>query len=365
MDQFSNSATRQLLNLGGSFRRWTRASIAALVADLAGRSGSAAKIRTLILAGEDRTEIYGQSRNGTRDLRTAIASTPETIVTDLRSTLKGRAARNVLLRIDSARAVIKNLVLPATARDVIPAIVRNKVESLAPWPLPEVMWGYRVADRLQPGNIAVEVAIVSRKTVESLLSAVGSAGARVAHLDIAGSANEKAGIGIDFRGPWRARKVKWMISGVMSLAALAALLAASYGTYLAVQAQRQNTAAISQIAELKSILVNGKSAGAISAKLVEANKLYLRKKDNVPVVTIVNGLTSAIPDGTWLDALDFDNDRLTIAGRSMDVSSVIESLERSELFTNVNFASATQRDAKAQNNIFSISAAIEKKADTQ
>jgi general secretion pathway protein L len=253
---------------------------------------------------------------------------------------------------------VKKVTLPATALEVLPAIVRNKVESLAPWPLSEVMWGYRVSDTAQSGQVGVDVAIVSRKSADVLLSAVHNAGVKVIQLDVGDRSDDPHGIQIDFLGPARAKRARRLVTSVMSAAAIAALMAGTYGLYLALSLQSE-LASVDRRARLLEEKLLGGGTAKVSAKLSEANKLYQRRKESLPVVAMLNSLTKAVPNGTWLNGIDYGGGQLTITGRGNGIAGVIESLEKSDTFANVNFASATQRDASLQADIFSISADIQ------
>ena len=365
MDQFSNSLTRQIVNLGGGFWHFLSACVTAFVSDLAGSAADASTCRTMILVKDGLTEVYGQSKMGVRDLRARFGSGPAEITAELRAKLKGSATKSVLLRVDSARAVVKKIPLPVAALEVMPAIVRNKVESLAPWPLHEVMWGYRVPVPSHSGHVDVEVGIVGRKTVNDLLAAIRGAGARVTHLDISAAADEVSGIGIDFLGPSRAGAARRIVAGVMSLAGIVSVMAASYGIYLAFSTWGEMAVVDRRAADIHEVLLNGRGAGEVNARLSLANKLYERKKDTPPVINILNTLTKVVPDSSWLNSIDYGGNQLTISGRGTEIARVIENLETSDIFADVNFASATQRDADLQADIFSISAAIQTQGQTQ
>lgn len=362
MEQYSNSATRQLFNAGGGLGRWIGSTISALVDDLAGSGGVSSSRRTMIVASGKGSEIHVRDGQADRRLVARADGGLAELMALMKRELQGAAKKDVLLRIGSDMAVSRRISLPAAALDVLPAVVRNKVESLAPWPLAEVMWGHRIADSSQPGQAEVEVGIVSRKTVDGLLAALREGGANVRYLEIASMIDEGENIVIDFLGSGRTGKVSRMLTGAMSAATVIALGFAAYGIYLGFTAQTQVWATEERIAELQQGLLGGRKGGVMDARLREANALYERKKDTLPVVVVLNALTQNVPDGTWLTTIDYAENRITIAGKSHEVAKVIESLDSSDVFAQVNFASATQRDADLDADTFSLSAAIEPKA---
>ena len=361
MEQYSNSATRQLFNAGGGFGRWIKSTISALVDDLAGSGGVSSAKRAMVVVSGEGSEIHVRGGQAGRHLAARSAGGLAGLTLLLQRELKGAARHDILLRIGAGMAVSRRVSLPGAALEVLPAVVRNKVESLAPWPLAEVLWGHRIADRSQPGLIEVEVGIVSRKTVDGLLAALREGGASVRYLEVASMIDEGENITIDFLGSGRAGKVRRIVMGAMSVAIVLALGVAAYGVFLAVTAQTQVWAAEQRIADLQQSLLGGRSGGVMNARLREANALYERKKEMLPVVIVLDALTRSVPDGTWLTAIDYAENRITIAGKSSEVAKVIESLDSSDVFAQVNFASATQRDADLDADTFSLSATVEPK----
>ena len=353
MSDYGNSATLQLFGLGHRLFRWIGGSIDALVAHMAGSAAAIGKCRTMVRVSEAGTEILSRGKQGKWSLAARLEGDA---AGQLSTGLKGRSRRNIALRLASGRAVVQELVLPLGARDVLPAIIRNKVESLAPWPLAEVMWGYRILGQ-QAGQLTVEVGIVSRKSITSLLGMARAAGASVACVDIAAGTSDAEGIAIDFLGANRLARSRRALRSVMGLSAALALAACAYGSYLAYGSYNDLAATEARIAELKASLVGGGVTGG--GRLAEANVLYTRKLETRPVVAVLDALTGIVPDDTWLSVVDLAGNQITIAGHGQEVQGIVEKLESSAQFSSVNFASATQRDTDINADSFSISAAVE------
>ena len=359
MDTYSNSATRQLLNYGGGTARWIRTSVAALLDDLSGAAREAAGWPSAAIVHGDRVEIFDRNKAGGFNLALRLDATAGEIRSGLQGQRRGSGRKDTLLRIGSSRAVIKQIQLPAAALEVLPAVIRNKVESLAPWPLAEAMWGYRIAGPAQSGQLDVEVGIVSRKLVEGLMTSLGEGGVKITHLDIGDGTAEKTGIAIDFMGADRSQKMRRRFSRLMTLAAAASAGVAGYGLYLVFTTQAGLWDVEQRSAALKTALVRGNSGSEAGTRLAEANRIFARKKDTPPFVVLLNNLTELVPDGTWLDGIVYNGARLTINGKGVEITKVIASLEKSSYFADVNFAAATQRDADLNIDSFSISALVE------
>ena len=61
-------------------------------------------------------------------------------------------------------------------------------------------------------------------------------------------------------------------------------------------------------------------------------------------------------------AASYDGARLTLTGHGRDAPQLVEILERSQSFADVNFAAATQRDPQGQGETFSLSTGLRGKA---
>lgn len=355
MTDFSNSATVQLLGAGGRAWQWAVQCVEALVSDLAGAAGASGR-GPLLTVDQSGAILAGPEKNGQRVSLGHIsdaAAAPDAIARQL----SGRVRGDLTLRLGSGKAVVNRIALPAAAIDVLPAVVRNKVESLAPWPLAEALWGYRVVDAQGGGQAVVDVGIVSRATLDALLSALRSVGLRVAHLEIAGGDAASAAIPVDFLADDRNRNSRRRLIAVLALVAGAIGCVGAYGLYQAFEANQELSGIQSRIETLQQALL-GKRGAAESPKLAAANQIYDKKRDDRPFVVLFNELTRLVPDGTWLTSLNFDGTRLTLSGHGTEIPKLVETLEKSETFSDVNFAAATQRDPDGSGETFSVAAGI-------
>lgn len=353
MEQYSNSATRQLVNAGSGLGRWIGSCLDSLAEDLSGAGRGRRDHRATIEVSE--TAVRAGLRGKPASAADGNAG-PADIAALASRTLRGRARKDVLLRLTGGKTVRQRIALPAAALDVLPAVIRNKVESIAPWPLAEVLWGYRVAEPPAPGQIAADVGIVGRKAVDGLIGALTAAGLRVQAIEIGDAAD--GAIQIDTAGPRRSQGYRRAIGAGLALAAIGSLAAGGYGAYLAYGAQRELQALDRQYTELRQSLLGRSGAAAGDAKLAAANAAHDRKAGSLAFVAMLDDLTRQVPDGTWLTGIDYDERRLTIAGKGRDIDKVIGSLDSSDYFSDVNFASATQRDADLDADSFVISATV-------
>jgi Tfp pilus assembly protein PilN len=355
MTDFSNSATVQLIGLGTRFRRWCETCVAALIADLAGRADGSGR-GPVLLVESGTTTLFGPAKSGERAVVARLENVGGVPPSEAMRQMAGHPKGELILRLGSGKAVIARISLPAAAADVLAAVIRNKVESLAPWPVSEALWGYRILDGAAGGQILVDVGVVSRHNLEAVVTALQGAGLRASQLEIAAASGDVA-IPVDFLAENRMRRARRAVALTFAAFAAVAVAIATYGLYQAVTKSEELAGIESRIDTLRQAL-QGKRAGAGNAKLEAANKLFERKRDGRPFVMLLNDLTRLVPDGTWLTALNFDGSRITITGHGSEVPKLVETLEKSDSFADVGFAAATQRDPDGKGETFSISTGV-------
>jgi general secretion pathway protein L len=356
MTNSDSSATRYIMSRSGGLMQGIRDSVNAMISDLAGHADDGAKSRTIILIGQDGAELQDVKKG--ESIR--YTGEPEVLANFLRANMARSNRKGVRLRFSGDRAIVKHIRLPSSARDVLPAILRNKVESLAPWPLEESLWGYEISESSSPGEIAVDVGIVSRKSAFATMAALDGSGVKVQNMDIAPPNESRKPITIDFDAGPRENRVRSIVVSAMASLALCAIAVSGFGSYLVFTHAAQDREARAEIADLQQAL-QGTSIPLAGTNLADANAIYEEKRDAPPLVTIIDALTKAVPDGTWLESIDLRNDKLVITGRGTNTSKVVESLEASSAFAKVAFASAIQRDAERGVDLFTVSAELEKR----
>jgi general secretion pathway protein L len=364
LELMPNSATASILALGRRFLRFAQNSINALVDDLTGISAETHDWQVMIFVGHE-IELLRRAKNGIERLGAFGTELSEGALARLQQRLSALPNKGVRLRFSSERAVMRLIALPASAQDVVGAIVRNKVESLAPWPLNEALWGFkRTEETAQPGQLGFKVGIIGRKQVEALINWLAAAGVKIAHLDI-GDVDRDGGIEIDFLRENKTERIRRRIAGTMKALAFATAACAVVGAYFVASSLSELDQIETRTAELTGALRDQSASSGEGSKFSEARKLIERKRTEQPAITIIESLTRLVPNDAWIETLDYEDHHLTIVGRGAAIPPIVEALERSGVFSDVNFASPTQHDAVAKVDTFSISAAVQPQRGTQ
>jgi general secretion pathway protein L len=220
------------------------------------------------------------------------------------------------------------------------------------------LWGYRRSDEpAQPGHLNFEVGIVGRKQVEGLRDLIAGIGLEIAQLDI-GDSVEGEGIEIDFLRDNKTDRIRKRIRSGMTWLSVAAAACAAVGIYVVASTMTELDQIETRTAELTGTLRDQSASSGEGTKFSEARKLIERKRTEQPAMQIIEALTRLLPDDAWLETLDYEDHLVTIVGRGASIPPIVEALEKSGVFSNVNFASPTQHDAVTKVDTFSISASV-------
>lgn len=281
---------------------------------------------------------------------------PQDAVKQVTGALGAKLGRDCVIDVGDGLAVTGRMVLPNEANAILQAIIRNKVEGIAPWPLTQSVYGQRIAPI--PGDaahVAVDVAVVSRALLDDIALALAEAGCTVrsSTLALADGAQFALDFGIRSEIVEGRRRVLRIASGL----GLAAAVAAALGMLLVWQAHAGLASVQAETAQLSATL-DGR-AGETATLAEAANLLHERRRLRRPAVAVLEELSRVLPQTVWLESLSLDDLRLELRGQGSAIPGLIESLEQSDAFSDVNFSSATQFNADLNAETFSIGATLE------
>ncbi len=359
MTYSDSSATRYLAARSGGLLRAIAESVNALVSDMSASGSSRKRARAMILVKGQGAEVHDLRKNTVA----GYDGESDVLVDFVFSNLPRSARKDVTLRFSGEHAIVKHLRLPSAAQDVLPAILRNKVESLAPWPLQESLWGYRVSDNAAPGEISVIVGIVSRKNAHHTVKQLHKGGVEIHRMEVAGphSGND---IILDFGKETREKRLRSIVTSAMASLALCATALGGFGSYLAIS----NDKAIQDVRtdmDRTRLALQGVGAVSQDVRLAGANAIFEDKQKSPPFVVLLDELSKAVPDGIWLENINLENGKLLVTGRGVYPDKLVQSLEVSPFFAKVSFASAIQRDAENGTDVFTMAMEVEQHAAGQ
>lgn len=264
----------------------------------------------------------------------------------------------VELRLDGARLLARPLELPRGAEPYLAGIVRAQIDRLTPWSADAALFGWTPPEEISGERIRLLVAATPRAAIAPLLERLKAlepgpiqvsailetptGPTPIALLDLAG-----AGAGDD-------RRIRSVLMGLLAGAAFlatAALLVSGF----AVSSLDEDLAAIEQkIDTTRRVLMAGRDGSSGGGAVLRA--LEQRKRELPAATLALEDLSRVLPDDTYITDLEFNGDRVRIAGVSAAPARLIVLLEQSGRFSGATFVAPTTPLPKGKAERFDIEA---------
>lgn len=258
-----------------------------------------------------------------------------------------------------AHGLRRRLQLPAAAAARLRDVVGFEIDRQTPFSADAVVYDARVLGRREgDGQLDAELVVVPRRVLEPQLAALGPLAGRLAGVDAAAADGVPAAVNLlpladrhRTRDPWLA----WNLA----LAAAAVLLVAALGWQL-LDNRRDAADALEQ--RIAADAAAGRHAAAERqqlAGLIEGQAFLDRTRAARPTaIEVVDELTRRLPDGTYLEKLSIDEERLMLIGLSGEAAALIGRLQGSPLWHSPALAGALQPDPASGRDRFTLVAEL-------
>lgn len=260
-----------------------------------------------------------------------------------RKRLKRARGAAVELRLAPARILGRPLNLPAAGRDYLEPIIEHRLERLTPWRPDKVLFGYAASggEAAADGTITVDFSATSADLVAPAV-------ARLEALDLAptalGSAAEplESPLRIDlYRGRRDVgrRRLRRGVGLAIILAYALALPALGAVAYLGAGAEARLADLDKRLATKRAVLLAATGSGAEGRD----KDLIGEKTKETAVVVLIDRLSAAIPDDTYLRELSVEGEKVRVAGISGNAPALISLLDADPGLSGVRFAAPVTR----------------------
>lgn len=240
--------------------------------------------------------------------------------------------------------------LPAESRPYADDVVRHRIESLVPWRASDVLHATVIEER-SDGRIDVIVRATSRAAIGPAIAAAAACTPReiAVTADAAGNAGFTIPVPInaeDELGGYKAA-ARHAIAGLL----LFAICVVAW-TILHWQVLASESAALDQT-------ISGRRSLMQSTSDIHAGPELGDLKQRKPVaVLVLDQLSRALPDDTYLNEIHLEADQLRIAGVSGHAAELVPLLERSGHFRKAAFYAPTTRMVGRRTDQFYIQAVV-------
>ena len=257
-----------------------------------------------------------------------------------------------------AQVLFRPLDFPRQAADFLDGMIRTQIDRLTPWPAEDAVFGWSSPSLSGQERIELTLAATSKQEIEPLVQLAAGLGAQslaaFAKPSAASDLGEKIKV---FDQPLRSaahrvldtpRTLRAVLLSAGAAAAVELLVAAYFGDSFDSE-QQQLLQRISQRRAALRLGPGGNSALGLLAK---------RKQTGPSTVVVLEALSQALPDGTYVTELRIDGDKVQVIGMTQDAPSLIRLIEKSPQFARATFFAPTTRGQNEPGEQFHIEARI-------
>lgn len=266
------------------------------------------------------------------------------------------ADAEVCLRLLPDQFLVRTVKLPAPAAENLMQVLAFEMDRLTPFKADQVYYSARIVERLaDTRQIRVELALTPRSKLDPLLDELLSFGWRPDRVLVGRNEAEHDLLPDKYRRVRSSlpQRITLVLAVLFASSLLATLALPVWLNYNLQEALQQETRRISKVA--KEVEALKSEAERLTH---ESGFLQRRKREEPPVVGMLNELSRVIPDQTWLNGLQYRDRKIIIQGQSPAASSLIERIEASPFFQNTSFVSPVTKDVASGQERFQIATEV-------
>lgn len=269
------------------------------------------------------------------------------------------------LLLPAATSLRRRLPLPAAAAERLRDVLGFEIERQTPFTADAVAFDARVLGGGEGGSLDAELVVVPHAALDPQLAALGPLAPLLAGIDVA--ATDGTPLQVNLLPPGqRYRSRDLWLRWNLAFAAIAVLaLALALGQMLA----NRRAAAEAFAARIDALAAPARQAAAQRQELdalIEGQKFLQRTRNAHPTaVEIMDELSRRLPDGTYLEKLAIEGNRLTLIGLSNEAPALVGRLQDSTLWRSPALAGALQTDPATRKDRFTLTAEIGQPAARQ
>jgi len=268
----------------------------------------------------------------------------------------GKNTRIVLL-VPKVDILKKKMVLPKTAGTNLHQILGFEIDRKTPFSFDQVFYDHIVEKMdVEQNLLHVQLYVTAKKSIEPLIKRLNSWGIKPDSIDITGSTASN-GVILAPADEYQPNKNENHTTLILSGTAFCLFIALLYVPLIF--HEREINKLEKQVTERRDIVFQLKEL--TEKKNNTLNKaLFLndKRKDQIPVIAILNELSRNIPDDTWLTRFSMTNGEIQLQGESSSASSMIHIIESSNYFSDSSFRSPITQNIKTKKDKFNLSAKL-------
>jgi general secretion pathway protein L len=256
-----------------------------------------------------------------------------------------------------AHVLFRPLDFPRQAADFLDGMIRTQIDRLTPWSAEEAAFGWSTPLATPQGRIELTLAAAPKQEIEPFVQFASNLGAQ----SLTAFAAPPAGSGTQakikvldqpLRSAAHGLDTPRTLRAVLLLASAAAAISLLAGAYFGDSFDSEQQQLMQRISQRRAALRLGPDGGSAFGLLAR------RKQTSPSTVVVLEALSKALPDGTYVTELRIDGDKVQVVGMTQDAPSLIRLIEKSPQFARATFFAPTTRAQNAPGEQFHIEARI-------
>ena len=311
---------------------------------------------------EDLAFLVQTSRRGARrvlgpPLRFVEGQFVEDAGARVRPRLSGGQVEIVLAR---RRFLFRSLEFPRQATDFLEAIVGSQIDRITPWTASQAAFGCGLPMETSSGRIGVVVAATARSSIMPFVTALEALKPNSilvsAAQDEASDAQPQRTVVFSQQTDRELalRRVRLCLIAAPAVMGFAAAAALAAWIFVGADLEASRLRVSQQLAERRVALLSGRPGVFEEAT---AN-LSQKKHESAAAVIVLESLSQALPDDTYLTELHVADGKLEITGVTREAASLIKIIEQTDQFKHATFFAPTTRAPLGSGEQFHIQAQI-------
>jgi general secretion pathway protein L len=290
--------------------------------------------------------------------RMGSGNTAAELPPSLTASLRGSQVELVLR---SNHFLIRPLELPKRAAAFLDGIVRAQIDRLTPWSATEAVFGWTPPGDIPNDRLSLTVVATARARIAPYLQTLSGLGAS----SIVVSTQPQEGPGglppvrvfeQGARSALDVARIRRALLVVLAALSLTAAFTVTAAQIVGDDLETQQRDLARRIAERRVALVAGRDTASGAGSALRA--LERRKHETAMSVMVLEALSQALPDHTYVTELRIEGDKLQVIGITHDAPSLVRLMEQSPHFTRATFFAPTTRTPDDPGERFHIEARI-------
>jgi general secretion pathway protein L len=257
----------------------------------------------------------------------------------------------------TGQVLLRSLDFPRKAESFLDGMIRSQIDRLTPWAADDAVFGWSPPAIGANERIELTLAATSKQEILPFVQLASGLGAQ--SLALFATALEDGGAPLKIKvfdeplgAVGRRLDTPRILRGVLASAGVAAAVACLVAVYVGGNLDAELEQLKHRISERRAALrlgPNGASALGLLAK---------RKQTSPSSVVVLEALSQALPDGTYVTELRIDGDKIQVVGMTQDAPPLIRLIEKSPQFARATFFAPTTRAPNEPGERFHIEAHI-------